>query len=96
MEYYNFSFSADVFEKHIIVRHRESGEIYCFPKSNYDQIKAERNISHISKCPNELINVYLINKSKGEATNTYKSFSVNELQGGISSGSNMFYFNDTW
>ncbi|AEE51889.1 hypothetical protein [Haliscomenobacter hydrossis] len=99
MKKYNFSFPDVFLESNLVVCHKQSQELYYFPRSVYKNIIDEQQVSHISSCPNQSISCYLIDKATGIGTGAIKSFSIKDLQGTIvqrENGGQILFFHDTW
>ncbi len=79
---YNFILTDDFLAKHIVLRHRQSQQLYCIAVFNYFAILKNEGIEKMSDYPDLKIGCYLLDDS-GKITNIIESFAVKELEGGV-------------
>ncbi|HOY17406.1 MAG TPA: hypothetical protein PLC89_08940 [Haliscomenobacter sp.] len=94
---YNFILTGDFLAKHIVLRHRQSQQLYCIAVFNYFAILKNEGIEKISDYPDLKIGCLLLD-ANGKITDIIESFAVKELEGGVpqEKPSSVLVFSGSW
>lgn len=79
---YNFTLTDDFLAKHMVLRHRQSQQLYFIAVFNYFAILKNEGIEKMSDYPDLKIGCYLLDDS-GKITDTTESLAVRELERGV-------------
>lgn len=76
-------FDKEFLDTYRVLQHKTSGSYYCMTQEAYNILIEEHKVSHVSKCPDEIIRCYPVDTETRTVANTFVSFYVRDLIGGI-------------